>query len=91
MSPDENPASAPSAAMLTATEARILGALIEKEATTPDAYPLTENALTLACNQKNNRDPLMQLTPGEVGHALRSMEVRKLVRSVHGARAQRWE
>ncbi|HET6602845.1 MAG TPA: DUF480 domain-containing protein, partial [Xanthomonadaceae bacterium] len=46
---------------------------------------------TLACNQKNNRDPLMQLTPGEVGHALRSMEVRKLVRSVHGARAQRWE
>jgi uncharacterized protein len=72
-------------------EARILGALIEKEATTPEAYPLTANAVVLACNQKNNREPVMELEPGEVGHALRELEQRGLIRSVHGARAQRYE
>ena len=77
--------------ILDAVEARILGALIEKEATTPEAYPLTANAVVLACNQKNNRDPVLELEPGEVGHALRELEARGLVRSVHGARAQRYE
>ena len=77
--------------LIDATEARILGSLIEKEATTPEAYPLTANALVLACNQKNNRDPVLELESGEVGHALRVMEERGLVRSVHGARAQRYE
>ena len=81
----------PDAQRLTATEARILGCLIEKEATTPDQYPLTENALTLACNQKTSRDPVMELSPGEVGHALRQLEPRQLVRSQHASRAQRWE
>ncbi|MCX7556982.1 YceH family protein [Xanthomonadaceae bacterium JHOS43] len=75
---------------LTAIEARVLGCLIEKEATTPDQYPLTENALTVACNQKTSRDPVMELSPGEVGHALRRLEPRHLVRSQHAARAQRW-
>lgn len=78
-------------ALIDAIEARILGSLIEKEATTPEAYPLTANALVLACNQKNNRDPVLELESGEVGHALRVMEERGLVRSVHGARAQRYE
>jgi uncharacterized protein YceH (UPF0502 family) len=78
-------------APLDAIEARILGCLIEKQATTPDAYPLTANAVQVACNQKNNREPLMELEPGEVGHALREMEGKGLVRSVHGARAQRYE
>ncbi len=68
-----------------------MGALIEKEATTPEAYPLTANAIVLACNQKNNREPVMELEPGEVGHALRELEQRGLIRSVHGARAQRYE
>ena len=77
--------------ILDRVEARILGALIEKEATTPEAYPLTANAIVLACNQKNNREPVMELEPGEVGHALRELEQRGLVRSVHGARAQRYE
>lgn len=77
--------------ILSPTEARILGALIEKEATTPEAYPLTNNALVLACNQKNNREPVMELEPGQVGHALRELEGKGLVRSVHGARAQRYE
>jgi uncharacterized protein YceH (UPF0502 family) len=76
---------------LSAVEARILGCLIEKQATTPEAYPLTANAVLMACNQKNNREPVMELEPGEVGHALREMEAAGLVRSVHGARAQRYE
>ncbi|KFN50267.1 YceH family protein [Arenimonas composti] len=76
---------------LSPTEARILGSLVEKEATTPEAYPLTANAVTLACNQKNNREPVLELEPGEVGHALRELESRRLVRSLHGARAQRYE
>jgi len=76
---------------LTAIEARILGSLIEKEATTPEQYPMTENAIVVACNQKTSREPVMELSPGEVGHALRRLEERKLVRSQHGARAQRYE
>lgn len=78
-------------APLTAIEARILGSLAEKEAATPEAYPLTANAVQLACNQKNNRDPVLELEAGDVGHALRELESRGLVRSVHGARAQRYE
>lgn len=77
--------------ILNPTEARVLGCLIEKESTTPEQYPLTENAVTVACNQKTSRDPVMDLTPGEVGHALRQLENRRLVRSVHGSRAQRYE
>lgn len=76
---------------LDPVEARILGSLVEKEATTPEAYPLTANALQLACNQKNNREPVLELEAGEVGHALRVLEQRGLVRSVHGSRAQRYE
>ena len=76
---------------LDTVEARILGALVEKQATTPEAYPLTANAVQLACNQKTNREPVLELEQGEVGHALRALEQRGLVRSVHGARAQRYE
>jgi uncharacterized protein len=85
------PAGAPTLPALDAVEARILGALVEKQATTPEAYPLTANAVQLACNQKNNREPVLELEAGEIGHALRQMEQRGLVRSVHGARAQRYE
>jgi uncharacterized protein YceH (UPF0502 family) len=77
--------------VLDPIEARILGCLVEKQATTPEAYPLTANAVLVACNQKNNREPVMELEPGEVEHALRAMEGKALVRSVHGARAQRYE
>jgi len=87
---DEN-AATPGPALLTPVEARILASLVEKESTTPEAYPLTANAVVLACNQKTNRDPVLELEPGEVGHALRELEGRALVRSVHGARAQRYE
>lgn len=90
-SPSDPNAGASELAILDLIEARILGALVEKEATTPEAYPLTANALLLACNQKNNRDPVLELEPGQVGHALRQLEERGLIRSVHGARAQRYE
>ena len=75
---------------LTPIEARILGSLIEKAATTPDVYPLTLNNVVLACNQKTAREPTMNLMPGDVGHALRQMEVRGLVKSEYGARSERY-
>jgi len=76
--------------MLSPIEARILGCLVEKEATTPDAYPLTLNSLVVACNQKTSREPITNWKPGDVEHALRQMEVRGLVRSQYTARAGRF-
>lgn len=75
---------------LSALEARIVACLVEKEATTPETYPLTLNAVVLACNQKTAREPLMQVEPGEVGHALRQLESRGWVKSEHAARADRY-
>ncbi len=76
---------------LHAIEVRILGCLIEKQLTTPETYPLTLNAVQLACNQKTSREPLMNLETGEVGRYLRSLEGRQLVHLVMGSRADRWE
>jgi uncharacterized protein len=71
---------------LTALEARILGALIEKEITTPEYYPLTLNGLVAACNQKNNRDPVMQLSAEEITQALTGLQYdKKLVGTYSGA------
>lgn len=75
---------------LDAMEARVLGALMEKEHTTPEAYPLTQNALTNACNQKSSREPVTSLSPGEIGHALRQLENRRLVRTESGSRSERF-
>jgi uncharacterized protein len=77
--------------VLTALEARVLGSLIEKAATTPEAYPLTLNAAQLACNQKTNREPVMNAEVGAVGQTLRALEEKNLVRSSYGARVQRYE
>ncbi|KIQ02594.1 MULTISPECIES: DUF480 domain-containing protein [Pseudomonas] len=87
----DEPNDVPRPEPLTSAEARVLGCLIEKQATTPEAYPLTLNALVLACNQKTSRDPLMNLTPGAVGQASRSLEERGFARLVMGSRADRWE
>jgi len=65
--------------LLEPIEARVLGCLVEKAATTPEVYPLTLNAVVAACNQKSNRDPLLDLEPGAVGHALRQLEGKRLV------------
>lgn len=67
---------------LNEVECRILGSLIEKEVTTPEYYPLSVNALVNACNQKSNRDPVMNLEEAEVRQALHSLEGQSLVRSV---------
>jgi len=75
---------------LTAVEARVLGCLLEKESSTPDAYPLTLNATTTACNQKSSRDPVMKLDPGRVGQALRELERKGLARHELSSRAERY-
>ena len=72
-------------------EVRVLGALIEKEVTTPDNYPLTIKAVIAACNQKSNRDPVMALTETEVVEALDRLREDVLAWRSEGARAERWE
>ncbi len=64
---------------LTAIEARVIGCLIEKEVTTPDQYPLSLNALTNACNQKSNREPVMALSESDVLDAVDALIERRLV------------
>ena len=67
---------------LTDVEVRVLGSLIEKEMTTPEYYPLSLNALTNACNQSSNRDPIVQYDDGTVAHAVESLRKRSLVRAM---------
>ena len=75
---------------LDPVEIRILGCLLEKERTTPDAYPLTLNSLTAACNQKSNRDPVMDLTAPEVNEVLGRLRAEVLVWPEEGPRATKW-
>jgi uncharacterized protein YceH (UPF0502 family) len=72
-------------------EIRILGSLLEKQLTTPEYYPLTVSALVAACNQKSNRDPVLDLTGGEVESALRRLQDEKLVWRVLGGRSVRFD
>ena len=71
--------------ILTEIEARVLGALIEKDITTPDYYPLSLNALVNACNQKNNRDPVMTLDESSVCDALASLQEKRMAGPASGA------
>ena len=71
--------------LLTETEIRLLGSLIEKQITTPEYYPLTLHSLTVACNQKNNRNPVMSLTEQEVERALDSLRDKNLAYVFHGS------
>src|SRR5213595_2004147 len=73
---------------LTEVEVRVLGALIEKDITTPDYYPLSLNALVNACNQKNNRDPLMTLDEESVRNALSSLQERRMAGPAGGAESR---
>jgi hypothetical protein len=70
---------------LDTTEVRVLGSLIEKDLTTPDYYPLTAGALTAACNQRSNRDPVMSLSEAEVLDAVESLTQKYLVWERGGA------
>ena len=76
---------------LTPIEARVLGCLMEKQRTTPDAYPLTLNALVQACNQKTSRHPVMQLETGEVGHTVNQLRDRGLIHASFAGRAERYD
>lgn len=71
--------------LLTSTEARVLGVLIEKSKTTPDVYPLTVNSLVAGCNQKTSRDPVMNLTEAEVQATLEELRGRALIMESYGA------
>ena len=70
---------------LSLIEGRVLGCLIEKEFTTPDLYPLTLNALVLACNQRSNRDPVLALGVTEVEAAIAGLRAKRLVSLFAGA------
>lgn len=76
--------------ILTLHESRVLGCLLEKEKTTPEAYPLTLNSLRLACNQKTSREPVLELTENEVSTALYSLKGKDLVSARMDARATKY-
>ena len=75
---------------LTLNETRVIGCLLEKETTTPDLYPLTLNALTNACNQKSNREPVLSLRSQEVSATLKSLVEQRLVSEEGGSRASKF-
>ncbi len=76
---------------LDAIEIRVLGALMEKEQTTPDHYPLTINGVIAACNQKSNRDPVTALTETQVVEALDRLREDVLTWRTEGVRVERWQ
>jgi uncharacterized protein YceH (UPF0502 family) len=76
---------------LDAVELRVLGSLMEKQLSTPEYYPLTVNALVAACNQKSNREPVMELSESDVQRALDRLQDEKLVWKVMGGRAVRYD
>lgn len=76
--------------LLSLLECRVLGVLIEKEATVPDTYPLSLNALTSGCNQKNNRDPVLAATDAEVQAAVDRLRPLSLVIESSGSRVMRY-
>jgi len=86
-----DPAQTPDVPLLDAVQARLLGCLVEKEATTPDTYPLTVNAAQSAANQKTAREPVMNVSAGSVEHALRQLETLGLARQHFSSRADRYE
>jgi len=69
---------------LTLHEARVIGCLLEKEVTTPEQYPLSLNALTLACNQKTSREPVLELAEAQVQDALDSLNKKRLISEQSG-------
>jgi hypothetical protein len=72
------------ALVLTPIEARVIGCLVEKAATTPDNYPLSTNSLRLACNQTTNRDPVVDYSERELDTVMLELRQRGLARTIHG-------
>lgn len=79
-----------SSLLLSLLETRVLGVLVEKERTVPDSYPLTLNSLVSGCNQKNNRDPLLNVSDEEVQVAIDVLKSRSLVIESSGSRVMRY-
>jgi len=88
---DEHEDGFENSSLLNDKEARILGALMEKQLTTPDVYPLTLNSLVLACNQKTSREPVTAYESGEVQRNLSQLQDRQLIAIDYSARAQRYD
>ena len=76
---------------LTQLQARVIGVLLEKEVTTPDQYPLSLNSITTACNQKSNREPVMELTELEVQNTLDELHAKNMIFEQSGSRATRYK
>src|SRR5947208_2809647 len=76
--------------VLDVTERRVLGVLVEKAKTTPDAYPMSLNGVVTGCNQKSNRDPILNLSDAEVEEALLRCARRSLTSRIQGGRVERW-
>jgi uncharacterized protein len=77
--------------MLTAIEARVLGSLMEKQLTTPDAYPITLNSLVLACNQKTSREPVSNYNSGELQRCASQLQDKNWINVDYSARAARYD
>lgn len=75
----------------SAKEARLIGCMLEKQITTPEQYPLSLNSLTTACNQKTNREPVMELGESEVQQTLDLLLRKHIIRSVSGSRTMKYE
>src|SRR5207302_2767284 len=93
MTPDSPSAPAPAPVawpVLSVHERRVLGVLVEKAKTTPDAYPLSVNALVTGSNQKSNRDPLLNLSEVEMEEALVRCQKKNLAIKITGGRVVRW-
>jgi uncharacterized protein YceH (UPF0502 family) len=88
--PQSHPSPAGPWPILSALERRVLGVLVEKAKTTPDAYPLSLNALVTGCNQKSNRDPVLNLNEEEVEETLDGCQKKGLVFKITGGRVERW-
>src|SRR5438067_413973 len=76
--------------VLSTLERRVLGVLVEKAKTTPDTYPLSLNSLVTGCNQKSNREPVLNVSDFEVEEALTSAQKKGLVVKITGGRVERW-
>lgn len=76
--------------VLNLSERRVLGVLVEKAKTTPDIYPLSVNALVTGCNQKSNRDPILDLSEDDVDETLSELQKKGLVIKITGGRVVRW-
>lgn len=86
----EDPQSSSQPPQLTAMELRVLGALMEKQLTTPEQYPLTVNSILTACNQKSSREPVTNYQQGEVLRTLQALEDKRFIRKEYGSRSDKY-